>query len=295
MSVTTFVARLEPLEMAALETAIRAGGFELKTVPHAVLSARGEGVTCTLYLSGKCVVQGAGTEQFVARHLAGHEAPPVPMRALEPEFTRRVVGSDESGKGDYFGPLVTAAVACGPEDAAALAAVLIRDSKVMSPGAIRASAAVIRESLPHAIVVIDPPRYNELHARMGNLNRLLAWSHAVAIEEVLEKVDVDMIVIDKFCDERVIRAALKPRALAKELVLRTRAESNPAVAAASILASDAFTRRLAALGKDVGLTLPKGASSLVDAAARRLVRVQGREVLDRVAKVHFRTTGKVLG
>ncbi len=281
--------------MSALENAMRGGSFSFKALAYAVFSAKGEGVSCALYNSGKCVVQGKGTEQFVAHYLPNHAvALEAPLR-LEAEFTQTVIGSDESGKGDYFGPLVTAAVACGPEHAVLLEDVLVTDSKKMSAGAIRQSAAGIRETLDYAIVVINPERYNQLYAKIGNLNKLLAWCHGTAIEEVLEKRDVGMLVVDKFCDERTLLAGFKPKAKTKQLVLRPKAESNPAVGAASILASDAFTRGLEKLGRDNNLKLPKGAGSPVEAAARRLLQSQGREVLSRVAKMHFRTTEKIGG
>ena len=288
----TFVAKLELPEIDRLEEAIRNGAFELKEVAYARISGRGEGVNCTIYSSGKCVIQGKGMEQFILNHLPGHRLP----GEIDPdmlEMTQTVVGSDESGKGDYFGPLVTAAVALGPKDLAILEETRIVDSKTMTPASIRRSAAIIRDALPHEIVVVGPERYNQLYEKFANLNRMLAWCHGSAIERVLERSDADLIVVDKFCEDRVLRQGLKPRALGMKLMTMPRAERNPAVAAASVLASDAFTRALESMGKSWSLTFPKGASAAVDAAGRRFVKVQGREALAKVAKLHFKTTNKL--
>ncbi|MCA9320520.1 MAG: ribonuclease HIII, partial [Planctomycetes bacterium] len=254
----TFSGKLDAAEIATLEAAVNAGGFELKSVPHARFSARGEGVTCTLYLSGKCVVQGKGMQQFVAHHLPGHSTEKEESLPTTYEFDHVVLGSDESGKGDYFGPLVTAAVAFGPEHWPILEELRFTDSKVMTRGAIKKAAAGIRESLPHEIVVISPRRYNELYAKMRNLNHLLAWCHGKALSELLARQDAKTLVVDKFCEKRVLVASWPPALKERTLVLRTRAESNPAVAAASVLASDAFGRGLERLGREVDLTLPKG-------------------------------------
>ena len=232
----TFVAALQPAEIEALRRALDGRAFEFKTVAHAAFSAKGEGVSCTAYNSGKCVVQGKGTAQFVAAYLPDHDMPDAEEAATDAllEFDHTVVGSDETGKGDYFGPLVTAAVAFGPGDAELLEEIRIADSKKLTPAIIRRAAPVIRESLPHAVVVVGPRRYNELYEKFRNLNALLAWTHATAVEEVLEKTDAKTVIVDRFCEESFLRRYLKPRALASNLVVRPRAESNHAVAAASI-------------------------------------------------------------
>ena len=134
---------------------------------------------------------------------------------------------------------------------------------------------------------------NQLYEKFGNLNRLLAWAHGTALEAVLERTEAKTIIVDKFCEEGPFRRHLKERARACKLILQTKAEAFPAVGAASILASDAFSRKLEYLSKEYGLTLPKGAGANVDATARRLLATQGREVLARVAKVHFANTGKL--
>ncbi len=205
------------------------------------------------------------------------------------------VGSDESGKGDYFGPLVVAAVALDVDSWRVLEALGVQDSKDVSDARATALARQVRDAAPHEVVTIMPPRYNDLWREFGNVNRLLAWAHARAIEEVLERApEATAAVADQFGDESLIRRALFERGRQVRLVQMPRAERDPAVAAASILARAEFLRRLDQLGRDAGVRLPKGASSAVDAVGRALVRSRGPEILRAVAKQHFKNTQRVL-
>ena len=206
------------------------------------------------------------------------------------------VGSDESGKGDYFGPLVVAAVALTQDNWRVLEAIGVQDSKNLSDARATALAAQIRDAFPHEVIAISPPRYNELWTKFGNVNRLLAWAHARAIENVIERVpDAVAAVADQFGDESLIRKALFERGREVRLVQMPRAERDPAVAAASILARAEFLRRLDQLGRGAGVRLPKGASPAVEAVARALVASRGRGVLIELAKYHFKTTQRVGG
>ncbi|MCU0315641.1 MAG: ribonuclease HIII [Fimbriimonadaceae bacterium] len=203
------------------------------------------------------------------------------------------IGVDESGKGDYFGPLVIAACFVGPWHLAELEGVA--DSKKLTDQKCLALDGKIRATCPHTVVAIGPNKYNDLYAKIGNLNKLLAWGHARAIENVLEKQACNLVISDQFADPRGLQRALMEKGRQVELVSRVRAESDLAVAAASVLARAEFLRRLKSLGEEIGVLLPKGAGPQVDEAARKLVASQGRDVLPRVAKMHFKTTEKVLG
>lgn len=204
------------------------------------------------------------------------------------------IGIDESGKGDYFGPLVIAAVFVTPASEQDLALMQVRDSKKISDGRILEMAPDIRLLCPHSIVAIGPQRYNELYATIKNLNRLLAWGHARALENLLQQVDCDLAIADQFGDERLILAALQEKGKRIRLVQRTKAESDLAVAAASILARAEFLSRLQRLSQEVHTALPKGASSSVELAGRMVVKKYGRDRLSTVAKLHFKTTQQVL-
>jgi ribonuclease HIII len=205
------------------------------------------------------------------------------------------IGSDESGKGDYFGPLVVAAVALTSDNWRVLETLGVQDSKNLTDARATSLAAEIRPAFPHEVIAIMPPRYNELWSKMGSVNRVLAWAHARAIENVAEaEPRAVAAVADQFGDESLIRDALFKKGRELRLVQMPRAERDPAVAAASILARAEFLRRLDQLGRRVGTRLPKGASAAVEATARALVSSRGAGVLDEVAKTHFKTTQRVL-
>jgi ribonuclease HIII len=204
------------------------------------------------------------------------------------------IGTDESGKGDYFGPVVIAGVFLpeGQEDVLREFGVI--DSKRTSDGRARELAEIIRKGYTHSVVSIGPERYNELYEKLRNLNRILAWGHSRAIENILEKVPCRLAITDQFGDKAFVMNALMKKGKRLELVQRPKAEEDMAVAAASLVARAEFLKRLHFLSLDVGVDLPKGASSLVEEAGAELVRLHGAQVLDKVAKKHFKTTGRVL-
>jgi len=205
------------------------------------------------------------------------------------------IGTDESGKGDYFGPLVIAAVYVDPIALEYLSQLSVRDSKAVTDKRVLDMSRRIRANCVYSIVSVGPQRYNELQAQMGNLNRLLAWGHARALENILLEIDCKRAITDQFGDERFVLDALLEKGKHIELVQKPKAESDIAVAAASILARAEFLRRLDELSQSVGMPLPKGASHKVEATARKLVENHGPNVLRGVAKVHFKTTQRVIG
>lgn len=204
------------------------------------------------------------------------------------------IGIDESGKGDYFGPLVIAAAYVNPIIERDLKLMQVRDSKRISDPRVLQLASDLRQVCKHSIVAIGPERYNELYQKIGNLNRLLAWGHARALENLLEQVDAQQAIADQFGDERFILNALLEKGKHVQLVQRPKAEEDLAVAAASILARAEFLRRLSALSEKVGTSLPKGASPSVELAARMVVKKRGQDALRTIAKLHFKTTKAVL-
>jgi ribonuclease HIII len=283
------VVKLTPEVGERVRAHLEALDYSFSSVPHAAWSARGEGAVVTLYKSGKLVVAGKGAEDFVAGRL-GWEEDETPGTVVK----SRIIGTDEAGKGDYFGPLVTAAVLVDPKTAEALTRAGVRDSKDLADTAAKKTAAIIRKTAPHAVVAIGPIRYNELRESKPNLNHLLAWCHATAVAEITETDEADEIISDQFGAASLLKNAYALAGVELPLTQRHRAESHVAVAAASILARAAFLDGLARLGDEVGRKLPKGAGAQVDEAGRALVAEQGRDVLGRVAKLHFKNTSKVL-
>ena len=204
------------------------------------------------------------------------------------------LGTDESGKGDYFGPLVVAGLFLPEGQEAVLAELGVRDSKKFSDGRVQEMAQLLQRGYTYSLVVIGPEKYNALYAKMKNLNRLLAWAHARVIENILEKVDCRRVITDQFGDKIFVLSALMKKGRQIELIQKPKAEEDMAVAAASILARAEFLRRLYFLSQEIGLDLPKGASAKVEEVAYQLVKERGQAILNRVAKVHFKTTQKVL-
>ena len=204
------------------------------------------------------------------------------------------IGIDESGKGDYFGPLVIAGVYVSATQEEQLRELGVRDSKAITDKKATTLASQIRSLCPFTVVAIGPERYNNLHASFKNLNKLLAWGHARAIENLLEKVSCNHIVSDQFGDERFLKNALMSKGRTVTLTQKPRAEEEIAVAAASIVARAEFLRRLHELSLRYGVNLPKGASDLVISAGKEFVKRHGLDALGQVAKLHFRTTEKVM-
>lgn len=202
------------------------------------------------------------------------------------------IGVDESGKGDYFGPLVIAACYVGPEHLAELEGV--KDSKKLTDKAAIALAIAIKRVCPHSVIAIGPTKYNELYQKFNNLNRLLAWGHARAIENVLEVQPAPYAISDQFEKSGdLVRKSLFAKGKEIRLETMVRAEADIAVAAASILARAEFLRKLRDLSTEFSLELPKGATNVIG-PGRQFVRQNGASRLGEVGKLHFKTTGQIL-
>jgi ribonuclease HIII len=205
-------------------------GFTLTQPDYTLYSAKGPSVTCIAYTSGKLVVQGKGAQELMEFLIEPEILGSVAHQELE--LTPRI-GQDESGKGDFFGPLCIAAVCAGNERVQELVALGVRDSKSLSEQRIATLATAIRRQFPHSIVCISPERYNQLYDQFQNLNRLLAWGHATAAAELLAEQPVKLIVIDQFAAPQLVERALAAKKINICVHQRPRAESDPVVAAAS--------------------------------------------------------------
>src|SRR6266481_6603520 len=276
-------------------------GFEFSPKQYTLFFAQRNKLSVAVYEKGpKVLVQGRGVEEFVQFELEpkilgeaklGYEEVHSP-EMFEPHF-----GVDESGKGDFFGPLVVAGVYVDHGIARRLVDASVQDSKrVGSDARIRALAETIRKGAAGLVetVLIGPERYNELYQKFGNLNKLLGWGHARVIENLLaKKSDCPRALSDQFADARVIEQSLLQHGRKIDIEQRTKAESDVAVAAASILAREAFINWLERRGKELGLQLGRGVSAGVKATAEKLAAEKGPEILRQVAKVHFRTAHMV--
>lgn len=299
---TSYTVKLTPVQMEETARILREGNYRRRTVEHALAAAAGVDCQIVLYKSGKCLVQGKGAADWITFTLEPQvlgEARLGYEDVLNPEANAPHMGVDESGKGDFFGPLVIAAAYVDETIAKDLKAMNVRDSKTITTDkAMQELAKKIRARLGDrfTVVAIGPSAYNRLYDKMGSVNRILAWGHAKAIENLLEKVpNCPRALSDQFGPEQQIQRALQQKGRKIKLEQRHKAESDVAVAAASILARSAFLSAMAKLGETHGIPLPKGASDKVKAAAAELVKKHGGAVFLETAKCHFKTTDDVLG
>lgn len=276
-------------------------GFTFAPRPYTIFFAQKEKLSIAVYEKGpKVLLQGKGIEEFVQFHLEPEileEAKLGYEEVHSPEMFEPHFGVDESGKGDFFGPLVIAGVYVDHGIARKFMEAGIQDSKrIGSDARIHALADTIRKTQGAVFdtVVIGPDRYNDLYEKFGNLNSLLGWGHARVIENLLAKrPDCPRALSDKFADARVIQKSLLQLGRGIQLDQRTKAESDLAVAAASIMAREGFIAWLDRRGKGMGVKLGRGVSAAVKQAARDLVAKNGPDVLRQVAKVHFRTAHEI--
>jgi ribonuclease HIII len=303
MKQNSFTIKLTSEQQTKLAALLRAPHYTPVEVPHTQIAADTGTCRINLYNSGKCLVQGKGAEEWITFTLEpavlgeariGYDA------VHDPESVQPHMGIDESGKGDFFGPLVIASVYTDAKSVEFLKELGAKDSKRISSDRVALQmASDIRKKLDgkYAIVAIGPEAYNRMYAKIANVNRLLAWGHARAIENLLEKVpDCPRALSDKFGPTARIERALMEKGKKIKMDQRTKAESDPAVAAASILARAGFLMALRKMEKDLGIeTVPKGCSAKVKQIAAELVANRGPGILLKTCKCHFKTTGEVLG
>jgi ribonuclease HIII len=304
---TSYTCKLSAAHAAALKTWLVAHHYQFREVPYAQFAAEKEKTNVVLYESGKLVVQGKGTQEFVEFVLEpeilkearlGYES------VLNPELLLPRLGVDESGKGDFFGPLCVAGAYVNEAVIKAWQDSGIRDSKnISSDKKIRELADLIRQT-PGCLTTVVPvgnEAYNRLYAKMGSVNTLLAWGHARVIENLMglrHRMNPPPVraISDQFAaNKETVAKALMTLGREIELVQKHRAEADLAVAAASILARDEFVTRLGALEKRFEMRFPKGASAAVDAAAKKFIAKHGVGGLPQVAKMHFRTALRAQG
>jgi ribonuclease HIII len=301
----SYTCPLKPEQAGVLRDLLDRENFVFREVPYASFAASKGQVGVVYYQSGKLVVQGKGTREFVEFTLE----PQVLMEARlgyealhNPELLLPRLGVDESGKGDFFGPLCVAGAYVNEAIVNRWEGKGIRDSKNISSDRRIIELADAIENTPGCVttvVCIGNESYNRLHTKMRSVNAILAWGHARVIENLMSQKS-RMIpppvraISDQFArDKATVARALMSQGREIELVQRHKAEADLAVAAASILARREFVRRLGAMGKEFGQVFPKGASAAVEEAGRAFVAKHGADALGKVAKLHFRTTQKV--
>lgn len=298
---TSYTFPLTASQQTALTEHLRVGNYRPATVPYTIIAADASDCRISLYTSGKLVVQGKGAEEWVAFTLEPQILGEVKIgydEVTSAEASQPHMGVDESGKGDFFGPLVIASAYVDPALAERYRELNVRDSKSITSDKVSQTIAgqIIKASGGRfGFVSIGNGAYNRLYHSMRSVNLILAWGHARCIEDLLAKVpSCPRAISDQFGPTKQIENALMKKGRSIELIQRTKAESDPAVAAASILARAGFLRGLLQLGEKYKQEFPKGASPQVIEAAVELVKKNGPKVLLDVAKCHFKTADVVL-
>jgi ribonuclease HIII len=304
---TSYTCKLTDPQAAALRAWLQGHHYQFREVPYARFAAEKEKTNLVFYASGKLVVQGKGTQEFVEFVLEPeilHEARLGYEALLNPDLLLPRLGVDESGKGDFFGPLCIAGAYVNEAVIKSWAGAGIRDSKnISSDKRIRELAELIRQT-PGCVTTVVPignEAYNRLYAKMKSVNAILAWGHARVIENLMgqrHRMTPPPVraISDQFASSKeTVAQALMPLGREIELIQKHRAEEDLAVAAASILARHEFVTRLAVLEKQLGMKLPKGASAAVDATAKEFAAQHGAEGLSKIAKMHFRTALRAQG
>ncbi len=281
--------------------------FQFYEVAHARFGGKKGRLNVVVYNNGKCVIQGKETEEFVTFFLEPQvlgEAKLGYEEQLNPKAYEPHIGVDESGKGDFFGPLVIAGVFVAKGAFSELKKMGVRDSKLITSD--KRSIDLAKEIKKRhdcvvEIVAVGDEAYNRLYEKMRNVNDILGWGHARVIENLMARIDpretggvCARAVSDQFGNKRIIESALMKRGKKIELEQRHRAEDDLAVAAASIIARAEFVTRLYQLGEKFKLPFPKGASPQVKEIGKLLVQKHGPGILNVTAKTHFKTAKEVI-
>ncbi len=295
----TYIARLNAKQIARMKKDLVKRGYEInKNVAHAYYGARKNSVSLTAFKNGKLLIQGKGAHEFIEFYLEPDLLKKVSLgyeEILDPSIGESRIGIDESGKGDYFGPLVIASVYVDKDAVRKLLDLGVVDSKQLSDKRIEDMVKEISKDLTYSIVAIGPEKYNALYEKIGNLNRMLAWGHSRALENVLiKKSKCKKAILDKFADKSVLNTALMKRGKKINITFKPRAESDIAVATASILARAEFLKRLKLLEAEYKIELPLGASAAVKQKAKEFIESHGVENLAKVAKLHFKISKDVI-
>lgn len=297
---TIYTIQLSKEQMTKLNEYCKAQCWEKYEVAYAHFAFKGNNVNVVGYESGKVVIQGKRTEEFITFILEPQITQEIRFgyeEVLNPQYYETHAGLDESGKGDLFGPLVSACVIADRDMINSWLKAGLQDSKrITSDAAIFKLDDIIRKT--KGVVVkttfAKMERYNELYRKFGgNMNKLLAWMHAKSLASALAVKRVPWAMLDQFSKQPLVQAYFKNDDI--DLRMETKAEKDPVVAAASVTARAEFVRQLKALSEEAGETLAKGASAHVKAQGKVIVKKFGKEALGHYAKLHFRTSMEILG
>ncbi len=304
---TSYTCKLSEDQGKLLHRHLLDQGWDFREVAYSQFAGSRGKVNLVFYESGKLVVQGKETAEFVEfvlEPLILKQAKVGYEELLNPEILAPRLGIDESGKGDFFGPLCVAGVYVNAQVIEMWKEHGVRDSKAISSDRKILDLADIILETPGcvtSVVAMGNESYNRLYEKFKSVNRLLAWGHARVIENLLgQRSKMNPLPVRAISDQFATDKATVSKALMElgrdlELVQRHKAEEDIAVAAASILARAEFVSRLNQMSKTWGMVLPKGASATVDSAAKTFISTHGARNLPMVSKMHFRTALRAQG
>ncbi|MEC8306606.1 MAG: ribonuclease HIII [Chlamydiota bacterium] len=289
---------LSPATISMVKKSIKQREMLCSQPPHTQFQAREEGVVLTLYLSGKMTLQGKRRAAFFQEVLSRYISIPSTVCPQPPSFHQGHIGSDETGKGDFFGPLVVTALSADTKGLERLKAWGVRDSKQMKDRLIVDSVEKIKTSFPYYTLLIPPEEYNAIYPKYPNLNHLLAALHVEAISRLMEIDNLppskQLVIIDRFAPESTLSLAFSHGKISPTWYQYPKAESlSLAVAAASMIARADFLKGWRLLEDRMGYPLPKGAGPPVLTKAREILKKEGFAKLDLCCKKHFSTYTQV--
>ena len=301
--IASYTVKLDDAQMGKLRAVLEARGWTPFDVAYTRFAFKADHlkVNVSAYTSGKVVIAGKGTEDFVRDVIEPEVTGAAKLGyddVLHPEWFESHAGLDESGKGDFFGPVIAATVIADKSAIEGWMKEGVKDSKKITEPQIMRLDAIIRNTKGVAVrtCFCGMPKYNELMSRPGaNLNRLLAWQHATALEQALAQKPVPWGLLDQFSEQPLVQRELAKKGVKDfDLKMRTKAEEDPVVAAASIVARAEFVRQMHTLSKQLGEKLQKGAGPLVKEQGARIIAKLGARALGDFAKLHFRTAYEVV-
>lgn len=281
-----------------------------KTPQYAIFQADEADTVVTLYESGKVVFQGISADidaemwRQREKKLNGkfpeekEKKEKVEVKDTKDYYFINSIGSDEVGTGDYFGPIVVTASYVNRKDISFLEDLGVRDSKRLTDEKIIKIAPEIIKRIPYVTIILNNTDYNKNYSEGINMNKIKAVLHNKALHQLLnkDKYYYDMIVVDEFANKYVYYNYLKdvPNVV-RNITFTTKAEDKClSVACSSIISRYIFLKEVKKMSEELNMTIPKGASTIVDEVGKQIVSKYGKEKLESIAKLNFKNTEKIL-
>ncbi len=281
-----------------------------KTPMYAIFQADEEDTVVTLYESGKVVFQGVSADvdanywKETEKILTGSYPEEKEKKEKKEEIDNTdyyfisSIGSDEVGTGDFFGPIIVTASYVDKSNISFLEELGVRDSKKVTDEKIEKIAPTLMEKIPHYTYILSNEEYNKMQDEGNNMNKIKSILHNRVIMGLLKSnnYSYDMVVIDQFTPKRNYYNYLKDESnVFRKITFTTKAEDKClSVGVSSIISRYLFLKEMEKLSKEIGISLPLGASTVVDETGKKIVEKYGKEKLNEIAKLNFKNVEKIL-